>query len=108
MESVLAIVPNIRPTPEQINARLGAESPAHKLDHATLAPLIVSAATKPEVQAERDLWAKLLRTAFGSGFDDDPDLFIDHTLLVLTAEAIEHGVDGFDLVTDNLTPQPQI
>ena len=105
LESVLATVPDIKPTPEQIDARLGAESPAHKLDHATLASLYEGAAAKPEVQVKRDLWAKLLRTAFGSGFDADPDLFIDHTLLVLTAEAIAHGVAGFDLVTDGLTPQ---
>lgn len=105
LESVLATVPNIRPTPDQIDARLGADSPAHKLDHATLAALYDSASDKPEVKVKRELWAKLLRTAFGSGFDDDPALFIDHTLLVLTAEAIAHGVAGFDLVTDGLTAQ---
>lgn len=105
LESVLATVPNIRPSPEQIDARLGVDSPAHRLDHATLAALYDSASQKPEVQVKRDLWAKLLRTAFGSGFNDDPSLFIDHTLLVLTAEAIAHGVAGFDLVTDGLTAQ---
>lgn len=103
LESVLATVPNITPTPDQIHARLGADSPAHKLDHASLAELYMRTQAMPEVQVKRDLWAKLLRTAFGSGFDDSPELFIDHTLLVLTAEAIAHGVAGFDLATDGLT-----
>ncbi len=103
LESVLATVPNITPTPDQIHARLGADSPAHQLDHASLAELYTRTREKPEVRVKRDLWAKLLRTAFGSGFDDSPELFIDHTLLVLTAEAIAHGVAGFDLATDGLT-----
>ena len=41
LESILATVPNIIPTAEQIQARLGADSPAHKLDEATLADLYV-------------------------------------------------------------------
>ncbi|WBB49782.1 N-6 DNA methylase [Verrucosispora sp. WMMA2044] len=55
------------------------------------------AAAIPEVQLKRDLWAKLLRTAFGRAFTDDEHLFINHTLLVLTAEVIAHAVVGFDV-----------
>lgn len=103
LESVLATAEHIPPTPAEIEARLGADSPAHKLDRDTLAGLFRAAQNKPEVAVKRDLWAKLLRTAFGQGFDDDPSLFVDHTLLVLTAEAIAHGVAGFDLIHGGLT-----
>ena len=57
------------------------------------------------MKLKRELWAKLLRTAFGKAFSDDEDLFIDHTLLVLTAEIIAHGVAGFEIsAAGNLTP----
>lgn len=103
LESVLATEHHIPPTPAAIRERLGAESPGHKLDHATLADLYERNKDVPGIAVKRDLWSKLLRTAFGSAFDDDPNLFVDHTLLVLTAEAIAHAVVGFDLVANQLT-----
>lgn len=103
LESVLATEQHIRPTPQAIEERLGANSPGHQLDHTTLVDLYERNKAVPEVAVKRDLWSKLLRTAFGSAFEDDPELFVDHTLLVLTAEAIAHAVVGFDLVTDQLT-----
>ncbi len=103
LESVLATQHNLRPTPGEIRKRLGASSPAHQLDHATLSDLFDRGHDRPEVQVKRDLWAKLLRTAFGSAFTDTPRLFIDHTLLVLTAEAIAHAVAGFDLTAGDLS-----
>ncbi|MDN5797043.1 MAG: N-6 DNA methylase [Intrasporangium sp.] len=103
LESVLATESHIPPTPTAIRERLGAESPGHKLDHATLVDLYARNSSVPEIAVKRDLWSKLLRTAFGSAFEDDPDLFVDHTLLVLTAEAIAHAVVGFDLLGDQLT-----
>ena len=105
LESVLATAEHVAPTAEQIEARLGAGSPGHKLDRDTLAGLFEQGSGRAEVQVKRDLWAKLLRTAFGQGFDDDPGLFINHTLLVLTAEAIAHAVAGFDLAHSGLSPQ---
>lgn len=103
LESVLATAEHVPPTPGEIEARLGADSPAHKLDRDTLTGLFQAGQGKPEVAVKRDLWAKLLRTAFGQGFNDDPSLFVDHTLLVLTAEAIAHGVAGFDLAHGDLS-----
>jgi hypothetical protein len=38
----------------------------------------------------------LLTTAFGTGFANSDELFIDHTLLVVTAEVIAHAVIGLD------------
>lgn len=105
LESVLATQHHLQPTPQHLRERLGAESPAHRLDHSTLSDLYSRFGSMPEVQVKRDLWAKLLRTAFGAAFSDDSSLFIDHTLLVLTAEAIAHAVVGFDLTDGTLSPR---
>jgi SAM-dependent methyltransferase len=105
LEAILSTQTAITPVPEEIRRRLGAESPAHLLDHATLKVLYKNARNLPEVELKRDLWAKLLRTAFGKAFSDDEDLFIDHTLLVLTAEIIAHAVVGFDVSpTGSMSP----
>lgn len=95
--SVLSTVEQILPTPERIERRLGATSPSHHADHASLQALYESNRGLPTVALKRQLWGKLLRTAFGAGFEDQERLFLDHTLLVLTAEAIAHAVVGFPL-----------
>lgn len=106
LESVLSTQPAIPPVPAEIEERLGSESPAHRLDHATLQELYLNSEKMPTVKIKRDLWAKLLRTAFGSAFTNDEHLFIDHTLLVLTAEIIAHAVVGFDVSPNGgLDPQ---
>lgn len=106
LEAVLATDTAVSPSPIEIKRRLGADSPAHLLDHATLKALYTKSAGRNEVALKRELWAKLLRTAFGKGFADDEDLFIDHTLLVLSAEIIAHAVVGFDVTrSGSLTPQ---
>jgi SAM-dependent methyltransferase len=51
----------------------------------------------PEVALKRELWAKLLRSALGSQFEDNDELFVDHTYLVLLATLISHAVAGFGL-----------
>lgn len=106
LRTVLATVEQVKPSGPEIVRSLGAESPAHAADHATLRALYRLGAARPEIRLKRELWAKLLRTAFGSAFDDDEDLFVDHTLLVMTAEIIAHAVIGFDIsLTGGLTPQ---
>jgi len=106
LEAILATETAVQPSAGEIERRLGAESPAHLLDHASLRNLYAHAFKQPEVQLKRALWAKLLRTAFGQAFDDDEDLFINHTLLVLTAEIIAHAVIDYDVSrTGDLTPQ---
>lgn len=105
LESVLATQEAVSPVPTEIHRRLGAESPSHQLDHASLSALYEISRDVPEVRLKRDLWAKLLRTAFGTAFTNDEQLFIDHTLLVLTAEIIAHAVAGFDISpTGHITP----
>lgn len=105
LEAVLATQTQVRPTPEQIERRLGSSSPAHLFDIAELHDLYTSAATRPEVELKKALWAKLLRTAFGDSFDDSENLFISHTLLVLSAEIVAHAAVGFDVTAaGGLTP----
>ncbi len=105
LDMVLATRQAIVPTAAEIVARLGAGSPSHDLSHLTLRELYNASAGDTEVEVKRQLWAKLLRTAFGAGFDDDVNLFMNHTVLVLTAEAIAHAVIGWDLRSSSLSPR---
>lgn len=89
---------------DEVVARLGNASPSHQLAQAALRELYEASADNREVVLKRELWSKLLRTAFGAAFEDDTELFINHTLLVLTAEAIAHAVIGWDLRSSDLTP----
>lgn len=105
LDSVLAVRDRVAPTPQTIHEMLGAESPAHKFDHAVLRSMLEDASSNSEVRLKKNLWAKLLRTAFGDAFSDDDSLFVNHTLLVVTAEAIAHEIIGFDLESDWLAPE---
>lgn len=96
LESALATKPDVAPTPQEIEDRLGVDSPAHQIDFGRLLDLYRDNASSSEVQLKRELWAKLLRTSFGAEFVDDEELFINHTLLVLSAEIIAHAAIGFD------------
>jgi hypothetical protein len=106
LEAVLSTQTQVLPSPDEIVRRLGAGSPAHLVDIAAFTDLYRANAQKSEVLLKRQLWAKLLRTAFGAAFDDDETLFINHTLLVLTAELIAHAALGFDVgATGGYTPR---
>jgi N-6 DNA Methylase len=96
LEGVLATAERITPTPQEIVRRLGAESPAHALDALDLTSLYQVHRELPSVKLKRELWAKLLTTALGTAFADEDRLFVEHTLLVITAEVISHAVVGFD------------
>ncbi|WP_166804939.1 N-6 DNA methylase [Cryobacterium sp. Sr8] len=96
LETILLTGDKIKPTPHLIEERLGTASPRFKLDRARLGEIYSAQASSPDVELKRHLWARLLRTALGTNFGDDPDLFIDHTLLVLEAEIIAHLVVGID------------
>lgn len=100
LESIAATRTQVRPTMTTIEELLGAESPAHRFDHAVLQDMLVAATDNREVQLKRELWAKLLKTAYGEAFSDDAKLFVNHTLLVITAEAIAHSIIGYDVTLD--------
>jgi SAM-dependent methyltransferase len=96
LEGALATAEAIAPTPKEIERRLGAYSSAHALAYAELHRLYDTNRADPTVVLKRQLWARMLRTAFGTNFVDDDQLFIDHTLLVVSAEVIAHAVVGLD------------
>ena len=96
LETILLTGDKLKPTPALIAERLGTQSPRFKLDRARLGELYAAQSSKPDVELKRHLWARLLRTALGTNFAADPELFVDHTLLVLEAEIIAHLVVGLN------------
>lgn len=104
LDGVLATATGLIPAPREIAKRLGATSTAHALDAADLEALFARGRDVPGVRVKRDLWAKLLTTALGTAFTNEDELFLEHTLLVVTAELIGHAVIGFDLTDPTLTP----
>lgn len=96
LEGVLATKVAIKPTPDEIKERLGADSSSHALDYSTLSALYAEHSQEPTVVLKRELWANLLKSALGTQFTDDDSLFLEHTLLVNSAEVIAHLVLGVD------------
>lgn len=96
LEGVMATKTAVRPTPEEIHDRLGANSSSHALDYATLRALYHEHSQEPTVTLKRELWANLLQSALGTQFTNSNDLFLEHTLLVNSAEIIAHLVLGLD------------
>jgi hypothetical protein len=92
--AVMATKAALTPTPTEVERRLGAASPTHSLDIATLTDLWERGADDSEVALKRELWARLLTTALGSSFENSNDLFLAHTYLVLIADVIAHEVIG--------------
>ena len=97
LDGVLATSKGIPATAEKVQRLLGFESPAHELDRETVRVLYDLHKDKPTVVMKRRLWARLLASALGSQFRDDDELFIEHTLLVNSAEIIAHAVLGLDI-----------
>lgn len=102
LEGVLATRRAVAPTPREIAEQLGATSSAHALDYSTLAAMYEVGREMPTVRLKRELWAKLLRGALGTQFIDSDELFLEHTLLVNSAEIIAHLV--LNLPAEQLAP----
>lgn len=99
LEAVLATQHGIKPTPEEIDRKLGSRSPAYALETSELRVMYAKYRDDPTVQVKRAMWAKLLTTASGINFTDEDWLFVDHTLLVAMAEIVGHAVLGFKPAT---------
>lgn len=97
LQAVLAMPVEIAPKPDTIEDVLGAGSPGYAQDKAFLESMYRSVATDPTTGLKRELWARLLRSALGTGFEDQEKLFLDHTLLSIEAAAIGHAVMGINL-----------
>jgi SAM-dependent methyltransferase len=92
LESVLATVQHLKPTPYEVLRSLGADSPACVMDLDQLLDLYLACKDTPEVQLKRELWGRLLIAALGTNFEDSDELFVTHTYLVLTAELIAYAI----------------
>jgi hypothetical protein len=99
LEGALATRRGVSPTPREIDTGLGASSSSYALDRSALAALCGEHHDVPTVRLRRQLWSRLLRSALGTQFTDTDELFVEHTLLVNSAEIIAHLVLGLD-VTD--------
>ncbi|CUX26577.1 putative BseRI endonuclease [Agrobacterium fabrum str. J-07] len=101
LEGVLATAQNIAPTAHNIEMRLGSGSSSYQLDWATISSLYEKHKDNPTVQMKRTLWSRLLTSALGTAFEDTDKLFVEHTLLVNTAETIAHAVLGLPIQSLN-------
>jgi N-6 DNA Methylase len=97
LEGVLATAQGLTPTPTEIQIRLGAGSSSHELDRSSLIDIYARFRDLPTVKMKRQLWARLLTTALGAQFEDRDDLFVEHTLLVNSADIIAHAVLGLQV-----------
>jgi hypothetical protein len=86
--SALSTESKVAATAATIEGRLGTGSPTHEITSARLAELFAAGAAIPEVALKRELWSKLLRTAFGTQFEGTDQLFVEHTYLVVLATLI--------------------
>jgi hypothetical protein len=102
--ALLSTESGIQPTASNIEQRLGADASSFHIQRAALLDLWALARGNTAVTVKRDLWGKLLRSAFGSQFTDADELFVEHTYLVIMANAIAHAVIGFDLRAAGVSP----
>lgn len=103
LEGVLGTAQHIPATSAEIATRLGAGSSSHELDRATIAALYAQNRDLATVRMKRSLWSKLLTSTLGNQFEDTDELFVEHTLLVNSAEIIAHSVLGLDVA--NIEPE---
>ncbi len=66
--------------------------------HAKLTALYAAHSGDPSIQHGRQQWSKLLATTLGTSFQNTDDLFVRHTLLVVSAKIIAHTLLGCDVV----------
>jgi len=104
MGSILATEHELTPSPTTIEERLGSASPAFHRSLLQLETLWQSAAGSPAAQLKRSLWAKLLKTALGTQFEDDDRLFLEHTYLALAAILVSEAVIGVKAATIQSSP----
>lgn len=76
LQAVLAMPAEVAPKPDAIEDILGAHSPGYAQDKAFLEGMYRSVVDDPTTGLKRELWARLLRSALGTGFEDREKLFL--------------------------------
>ncbi len=87
LESVVALQDKLLPDIPRIRIELGRESVLYQRAMRELRVLWERLADYPEVVLKRQLWDRLLRVAYGSEIDA-PELFFQHTYLVVLAKTV--------------------
>jgi len=87
LESVVALQDRLVPDIARIRVELGRESVLYRRAMRELRALWAGLADHPEVVLKRQLWDRLLRVAYGTEIDA-PELFLQHTYLVILAKAV--------------------
>jgi len=98
--AVLSTEKRIQPTGDTIAAHFGSGTPGFAIIQSALMDCWKKSTHVPGIEVKRQLWARLLRSALGSQFENTDELFIEHTYLVLLATLIGHAVVGFDLIAE--------
>jgi hypothetical protein len=87
LESVVALQDRLSPDVQRIKLELGRESVLYPRAMRELRSLWDQVGRHPEVVVKRQLWDRLLRVAYGSEIEA-PELFLQHTYLVIVAKAV--------------------
>ena len=87
LESVVALQDRLLPDIARIRIELGRESVLYLRAMRELRQLWEGLADNPEVILKRQLWDRLLRVAYGTEIDA-PELFLQHTYLVILAKTV--------------------
>ena len=87
LESVVALQDRLLPDIARIRIELGRESVLYRRAMRELRQLWEGLAQHPEVILKRQLWDRLLRVAYGTEIDA-PELFLQHTYLVILAKTV--------------------
>ena len=87
LESVVALQDRLPPEVERIKLELGRDSVLYPRAMRELRRLWGHVGSDPEVVVKRQLWDRLLRVSYGSEVEA-PELFLQHTYLVIVAKAV--------------------
>lgn len=87
LESVVAVQDSLSPDIPRIRIELGRESVLYRRAMRELRTLWDELSGHPEVMLKRQLWDRLLRVAYGTEIEA-PELFLQHTYLVILAKAV--------------------
>ena len=87
LESVVALQDKLQPDIPRIRIELGRESVLYQRAMRELRSMWTRLADHPEVVLKRQLWDRLLRVAYGTEIDA-PELFLQHTYLVILAKTV--------------------
>ncbi|HEX9964375.1 MAG TPA: N-6 DNA methylase [Allosphingosinicella sp.] len=87
LESVVALQDKLYPDVRRIQTELGREAVLYRRALRQLEDLWSKLCTDPEVHLKRQLWHRLIHVAYGAEVDA-PELFLQHTYLVIVAKAI--------------------